>query len=80
MLAWPFALNLAFNFAFSPIAFGLQDNLLASIDVVLVVATLIWAILAIWKHSKVLALAQIPYLLWVSFATLLQISITVLNF
>ena len=79
-VAVPFVLNLVFNFAFSPIAFGLQNNLLAAVDVVLVWATLIWAIVAIWKYSKIIAAAQIPYFLWVSFASILQISITVLNF
>lgn len=79
LVALPFALNLLYNFAFSPIQFGLQNNLLAAADIILLLATLIWAIFAIWKHSKVLALAQIPYLLWVSFATVLQISVTVLN-
>lgn len=80
IVALPFFLNLIFNFAFSPIAFGLQNNLLASIDIILVLGTLIWAIFAIWKHSRILGIAQIPYFLWVSFATVLQISITVLNF
>ena len=79
-IALPFAANLVFNFAFSPIAFGLQNNLLASVDVFLVWATLIWAIVAIWKYSRILGIAQIPYFLWVSFATVLQISITVLTF
>ncbi|MFH0776882.1 MAG: TspO/MBR family protein [Patescibacteria group bacterium] len=79
-VAVPFILNLIFNFAFSPIAFGLQNNLLASVDVVLVWATLIWAIVAIWRYSKIIAAAQIPYFLWVSFASVLQITITVLNF
>jgi tryptophan-rich sensory protein len=78
--ALPFALNLIFNFAFSPIAFGLQNNLFASLDIILVLATLIWAMVAIWKYSKILATVQIPYFLWVSFATILQISITALNF
>ena len=75
----PFFLNLVFNFAFSPIAFGLQNNFLASLDVFLILATLTWAMFAIWKYSKTLALAQIPYFLWVSFATILQLTITVLN-
>lgn len=79
-VALPFAANLIFNFAFSPIAFGLQNNLLASLDIILVLATLIWAMVAIWKYSKILATVQIPYFLWVSFATILQILITVLNF
>lgn len=77
----PFALNLFFNLIFTPIQFGLENNLLASIDVILVVATLIWAMVSIWKyvHFRWVALVNIPYLLWGSFATILQISITVLN-
>lgn len=76
----PFILNLIFNFAFTPIQFGLQNNLLAAIDILLVLATLIWSILAIYKYSKWVAFVNLPYLLWVSFATILQLSVTYLNF
>lgn len=75
----PFALNLLFNLVFSPIQFGLQNNLLASIDILLVLATILWAMKAICRHEKWIAYAQIPYLLWVSFATVLQLTITFLN-
>lgn len=75
----PFILNLVFNFAFTPIQFGLKNNLLASIDILLVLITLIWAIIAIYPHVKWVAYLQIPYLLWVSFATILQLTITYLN-
>lgn len=75
----PFILNLVFNFAFSPIQFKLQNNLLASIDVLLVLFTLLWAMIAIFKTSRFVALANMPYLLWVSFASVLQITITILN-
>lgn len=75
----PFVANLGFNFLFTPLQFGLQNNLLASIDIVLVLATLIWAMKMIWPHARWVALANIPYLLWVSFATVLQFSITYLN-
>ena len=75
----PFILNLAFNFMYSPIQFQFHNNYLASIDILLVLATLIWSITKIWPHSKALALAQVPYLLWIIFATVLQISITWLN-
>jgi len=78
-VALPFALNLVFNFAFTPLQFGLQNNLLAAADVLLVLGTLIWAMIAIWKHEKWIAYIQIPYLLWVSFATVLQLTITYLN-
>jgi len=37
----PFILNLIFNFAFTPIQFGLKNNLLAAIDVLLILSTLI---------------------------------------
>jgi tryptophan-rich sensory protein len=75
----PFILNLIFNLAFSPIQFGLQNNLLASFDILLILATLIWAIIAIYPYVKWVAFLQTPYLLWVSFATFLQLTITYLN-
>ena len=75
----PFALNLLFNAAYTPIQFGLRNNLLASLDIVLVLATLVWALAAIWHRVRWVALVNLPYLLWVSFATLLQLSITWLN-
>jgi len=82
IVALPFALNLVFNFAFTPIQFGLKNNLLASIDILLVLGTLIWALWAIWNASSNLhwvVYANIPYFLWVSFATVLQLNITYLN-
>jgi len=75
----PFILNLIFNFAFTPIQFGLKNNYLAAVDILLVLATLIWAIIVIYPHSPWVAYIQIPYLLWVSFATILQLTITFLN-
>jgi len=79
ILALPFLLNLVFNAAFTPLQFGLQNNLLASVDIVLILATLIWAMAAIYPHVAWIAYMQIPYLLWVGFATVLQITITILN-
>jgi tryptophan-rich sensory protein len=85
-LAWivalPFALNLIFNFSFTYFQFGLKNNLLAAIDILLVLITLIWALIAIWKASadfRWIVYINIPYLLWVSFATVLQLTITYLN-
>ncbi len=75
----PFGLNLVFNLAFSPLQFGLKNNFLASIDILLILATLLWAIRTIWPKVRWVAFVNIPYLLWVSFATILQLSITWLN-
>jgi tryptophan-rich sensory protein len=81
-VALPFALNLIFNFAFTPIQFGLKNNLLATLDILLVVGTLIWALVVIWHSSpnwRWVVYANIPYLAWGVFATILQIIITFLN-
>jgi translocator protein len=75
----PFLLNLVVNAAYTPIQFGLRNNLLASVDILLVLGTLIWAMVVIWPRARWVALVNIPYLLWVSFATVLQLSITWLN-
>lgn len=78
-VALPFLLNLIGNFSFTWIQFGLKSNYLASADILLVLGTLIWAMVMIFPHSRMLAYAQIPYLLWVSFATVLQLTVTYLN-
>jgi translocator protein len=75
----PFILNLIFNFSFTYLQFGLKNNLLAAVDILLVLGTLIWAMIAIFPHARWVAYMQIPYLLWVSFATVLQLTITFLN-
>jgi translocator protein len=77
--AVPFAVNLAANLLFTPILFGLRNLPLAAVDVLLVWATIIWAMIAIWPHYRAIAIAQVPYLVWVSVATVLQLSITWMN-
>lgn len=76
----PFALNLVANAAFSPLQFILRSNELAAVDIVVVLITLVWAMARIAPYRRWIAIAQIPYLLWVSFATVLQLTITVLNY
>lgn len=78
-VALPFVLNLVFNLAFTPIQFGLQNNLLAAVDILLVLGTLAWALWAIWPRMRWVAYANLPYLAWVAFATVLQITVTVMN-
>jgi tryptophan-rich sensory protein len=79
MVALPFILNLVFNFAFTPLQFGLKNNLLAAVDILLVLITMIWAFVSIWPHARWIVYVNIPYLFWVSFATILQFTITYLN-
>jgi len=79
MVALPFVLNLVFNLSFTYFQFGLKNNYLAAIDIILVLFTLLWALVAIYPHVKWVAIVNIPYLAWVAFATVLQLTITYLN-
>lgn len=78
-LTLPFVLNLLFNFSFTPIQFGLKNNPLAAVDIILILVTLIWAMAAIFPYLPWVAYINIPYLLWVLFASVLQLTITFLN-
>ncbi len=75
----PFILNLIFNFAFTPIQFKLKNNILASIDIVLTVGTLIWALYMVYSFASWVSYVNIPYALWGIFATVLQLTITFIN-
>lgn len=77
--ALPFALNLVANLIFTPIQFGWRNLLLASADILLVWLTIPWMMAAIWSRYRWIAIAQIPYFVWVSIATVLQLAITYLN-
>lgn len=79
IVALPFALNLIFNFSFTWLQFGLRNNYLAAADILLILATLIWAMFAIYPHTRWITYVQAPYLLWVMFATVLQLTVTYLN-
>ena len=80
IVAVPFVLNLIFNIAFTPLQFGLQSNILAAIDIVCVLTTLAWALFAVYPYAPWIAYSNIPYLAWVCFATILQLTITYLNY
>ena len=79
LIALPFILNLIFNFSFSIFQFRLKNNLLAAVDIILTLITIICAMAAIFPHAQWIAYIQIPYLVWVSITTLLQLNITYLN-
>ena len=75
----PILINVVSNIAFTPIQFGLRNLPLASVDIVVVLVTVVWCIVAFWPYSRVAALALTPYLAWVAVASVLQLSITWMN-
>lgn len=78
-VALPFAVNLVANLLFMPIFSGMRSVPLAAVDILIVWATIIWCVVAVWPKSRWVAVAQGPYFIWVSIATMLQLSITVMN-
>jgi translocator protein len=40
---------------------------------------ILWCLIVVWPVYKWVAVAQVPYLVWVSIATVLQVSITAMN-
>jgi tryptophan-rich sensory protein len=75
----PFALNLIFNALFTTIQFRWRNFTLAAIDILMVWATLVWALLAVLPLVPWVAYINLPYLAWVSFASVLQLTVTVMN-
>ena len=74
-----FWINLFFNLIFTPVQFGLKNNFLAMVVIYLILLTVAWAMFIIWPYSKFTSLAYLPYLIWVSIATVLQTQIWLLN-
>lgn len=74
-----FLIQLLLNFTWSLVFFGLHAPLLAFINIVLLWATLLFTIIKFYAVSKWASRLLIPYILWVSFATILNLSIVLLN-
>ena len=74
-----FVIQLALNIAWSQLFFGLHRVDLALIDIVLLLAAIAAAALSFRTRSAVAALLLVPYLAWVSFATVLNFAIWRLN-
>ena len=74
-----FFIQLTLNALWSIIFFGLKNPLLAFIDIVALWITISLTIKHFYKISKPASYFLIPYILWVSFATLLNLAIVILN-
>ncbi len=74
-----FLIQLFFNFLWSFLFFGLHSPIIGLVDIIALLISIILTIGAFYKISKAAAYLLIPYFLWVSFATLLNIAIVLLN-
>ncbi|MBU0591749.1 tryptophan-rich sensory protein [Candidatus Micrarchaeota archaeon] len=71
--------QLILNTLWSIIFFGLQSPFLAFLTIIVLWAMIVWTIYAFYHISKKSAVLLIPYILWVSFAAVLNYFIMVLN-
>lgn len=74
-----FALQLALNIKWSFLFFGLKSPFLAFVEIIFLWLAITATIFAFYKISKPAGVIIIPYLLWVSFAAILNFSILTLN-
>ncbi len=74
-----FWIQLGLNAAWSFLFFGLHSPLLAFIDILVLLITIIITIKTFYKIYAPAGLILLPYLAWVGFATILNFSILILN-
>jgi tryptophan-rich sensory protein len=67
-----FGINLCLNILWSLFYFQLQSPLLAFFDLILLWASILVLIFLSWKKNRKASLLLIPYLVWVSFAAVLN--------
>lgn len=74
-----FSAQLILNASWSLVFFGLHNLLLSLINIVLLWIAIVWTIKEFIKINKTAGYLLIPYILWVSFASILNFSIFLLN-
>jgi tryptophan-rich sensory protein len=74
-----FLIQLIFNTIWSMVFFGLKNIYLSVVVIIALWFLILFTILEFYKISKVSAFLLVPYILWVSFAGILNASILLLN-
>lgn len=74
-----FIAQLVANFVWTPVFFGLRSPLFGLIIIIAMWSLIVITIKKFYPLSKTAAYLLVPYLLWVSFATLLNAFILILN-
>lgn len=76
---WAWWAQLGLNFLWSPVFFSLQSPGSALIVILALLAAIVTFMRLVWNRDRVSGLLFVPYLAWVSFATILTMAIFVLN-
>lgn len=76
---WAFAIQMILNFLWSFIFFRFHRIGWALIEILLLWVSIVFMIIVFFKISRAAGFLQIPYLLWVTFASILNGSYLMLN-
>jgi len=71
-VALVYGINLATNTLWSVLYFGAHQPLWAFIDIFFIMGTIVLAMIVSWKIDKRASWLLLPYLLWVSFASIIN--------
>ena len=74
-----FVSQLLLNFLWSFLFFQFHALGIALFEIIAMLCSILWMIISFYKINKTAALINIPYVLWVSFASILNASIYFLN-
>lgn len=79
LVLWLFFAHLIVNALWSIVFFGLHE-----LELAFGIIVLLWALIALlmrlyWRHSRLATYLMVPYLLWVSYASSLNLGIIFLN-
>jgi len=75
-----FFANIVANLLFTPFQLLFPSAPWATLDILIVLGTLIALVWLSWRYSKAVVFLLVPYLLWSAFATALQITIYAVNY
>lgn len=76
---WLFLAHLLVNLFWSISFFAMQELLLPVIVIVFLLGLIVLLMRLFWRYSHIATYLMVPYLLWVSYATTLNIGILFLN-
>lgn len=74
-----FSIQLFLNFLWSVLFFGLRSPFYGLVEIVVLWMVILVNIWLFYRVSKTAGLLLVPYILWVSFATVLNYTIWILN-
>lgn len=74
-----FLVQLALNAAWSMLFFGLRSPGPALVEIVVLIAAIVATMIAFWRLSPLAGALFLPYLLWVGYATALNVAVWRMN-